>query len=334
MKLFYYQRQDKIPNFGDELNHWLWPQLQSHLFEREPETVFVGTGTLINSKLVERVQPAKKVVLFSTGAGYESPIASIPQNWEICCVRGPLSAQQLGLPAHKAIADGALLVSQLFPHSATTQTQSTPQKQDAQKQDVQRQGTQKQNVSFMPHIHYANEGGEAWERICQRAGLRYIDPRWPVEKVLTAIASSERVLAEAMHGAIVADALRVPWIPIVTGPRIYGFKWQDWCASMELFYHPYHLPALKSYRRWGRGFRSGKLAAGHWLRALLEGPGSTPHYEIFGDEGAIAQRLANIAKQAPMLSEDRIFEQRVEQLQTSFAKLCQQYAPEPAMQRF
>lgn len=317
MKLFYYQRQDNIPNFGDELNRWLWPQLQSHLFEREPETVFVGTGTLINSKLAERIRPAKKVVLFSTGAGYESPIATIPQNWEICCVRGPLSARQLGLPARRAIADGALLISQLFPKLATAQAQPTPQKR---------------GCSFMPHIHYANEGGEAWERICQRAGVQYIDPRWPVEKVLTAIASSERVLAEAMHGAIVADALRVPWIPIVTGPRIYGFKWQDWCASMELFYHPYHLPALKSYQRWGRGFRSGKLAAGHWLRALLEGPGSTPHYEIFGDEGAIAQRLANIAKQAPLLSEDRIFEQRVEQLQACFAKLCKRYAPEPAMQ--
>ena len=37
-----------------------------------------------------------------------------------------------------------------------------------------------------------------------------------------------------MHGAIVADALRVPWIPA----RLYGhfmeFKWRDWTESIEV----------------------------------------------------------------------------------------------------
>ena len=314
MKLFYYQRQDQAPNFGDELNHWLWPKLHPHLFERDQQIAFVGTGTLINDKLAERVRPAEKVVIFSTGDGYESTVEPMPGNWEICCVRGQLSARQLGLPAYKAIADGGLLVSQVFPSREASEFPG------------------KRGCSFMPHIHHANEASKDWLRICQQAGLQYIDPRWPVERVLGAIVSSERILAEAMHGAIVADALRVPWIPVVSSPRIYAFKWKDWCATMELYYHPYHLPALKSYKRRGRGFRAGKLAAGHWLRSLLEGPGSTPHYEIFGDEGAIAQRLANIAKQAPMLSQDDIFEQKVEQLQSCFEQMCQQYAPEPAMQ--
>jgi succinoglycan biosynthesis protein ExoV len=55
-----------------------------------------------------------------------------------------------------------------------------------------------------------------------------------VEEVLAQIQQTELLLAEAMHGAIVADALRVPWIAI----RLYGnfleFKWQDWTQSLKL----------------------------------------------------------------------------------------------------
>ena len=39
-----------------------------------------------------------------------------------------------------------------------------------------------------------------------------------------------------MHGAIIADTLRIPWIPISTRPSINTFKWLDWCESMELEY--------------------------------------------------------------------------------------------------
>ena len=66
----------------------------------------------------------------------------------------------------------------------------------------------------MPHIHNATAAAESWQRICQQANIRYIDPRWPIEEVLQAIGSSKLLLAEAMHGAITADALRIPWIPV------------------------------------------------------------------------------------------------------------------------
>ena len=44
-----------------------------------------------------------------------------------------------------------------------------------------------------------------------------------------------------MHGAIVADALRVPWIPVHTDTNILSFKWQDWCLSTGVEYVPNHL---------------------------------------------------------------------------------------------
>ncbi len=316
MKLFYDQQNcqqnqlsDREYTFGSSLNQWLWPQIVPELFEQNDSTVFIGTGTLINSKLPKRVTAADRVVIFSTGVGYEQPLRTILDNWDIYCVRGPLSARQLGLSEEKAIADGGLLIAQLF---------------NAE--------TQRQGCSFMPHIYHADEADDSWQRICQQANVRYIDPRWPVERVLAAIGSSERLIAEAIHGAIAADALRVPWIPIATSSRIYSFKWQDWCDSMNLFYHPYRLPSLKSYKPWDGDLRSGGMAIRHWMGATLEGPVSTHQYGLFADEAAIAQRLENIAKQSPVLSSTAVFERKLDQLQACLSKLCQQYSRSTVMQ--
>ena len=68
-----------------------------------------------------------------------------------------------------------------------------------------------------------------------------------------------------MHGAIVADALRTPWIPVVTSPRILSFKWQDWCASIGVPYQPWILLPLPDYPTYAKGLRS-SLQAG-WLWA-------------------------------------------------------------------
>jgi succinoglycan biosynthesis protein ExoV len=51
------------------------------------------------------------------------------------------------------------------------------------------------------------------------------------------------VLTEAMHGAIVADTLRVPFVPLVSSREISSFKWMDWTLSMDLPYRPIRLPA-------------------------------------------------------------------------------------------
>jgi len=37
-----------------------------------------------------------------------------------------------------------------------------------------------------------------------------------------------------MHAAIVADALRVPWISVTTTPEFLAFKWADWAASLGM----------------------------------------------------------------------------------------------------
>ncbi|MGD1855170.1 MAG: polysaccharide pyruvyl transferase family protein [Leptolyngbyaceae cyanobacterium] len=297
MKIFYYRRQDGQPNFGDELNTWLWPQMLPDFFDDDETTQFVGTGTLLNHRLPQRTADAQRLIIFSSGAGYEHPLSAIPQNWHIVCVRGPLSAQRLRLPPKQAITDGGILVRRCFSFT----------------------GSKRHTYAFMPHIHHANFAGTVWETLCEDVGIGYIDPRWSIEQVLQAIAATDVLLAEAMHGAIAADALRTAWIPVVTSPRILSFKWQDWCASIGVSYQPWRLLPLPDYPKYARGIRS-SLQAG-WLRAktqqqnLLYQPAS-----LFSQSAA--EGLNRLIKYGhPVLSTDSTLERLTMQLEEALNSL-------------
>lgn len=71
--------------------------------------------------------------------------------------------------------------------------------------------------TFVPHWESAEFG--MWETVCEPAGLTYLDPRGEAMSVIRAIAQSEFIVAESMHGAILADAFRVPWVAVSTSPR-------------------------------------------------------------------------------------------------------------------
>lgn len=219
MKLIYY----KQANFGDALNLWMWQKLIPNIFDDDSSVAFMGLGTLLNESYQRRVQKANQKIIFSTGVGY-GKILQLDSSYTIYCLRGPLSAQALQVPTELAITDGAILVRRLF-------------KGDNHK---------KNQFAYMPHYELAGEG---WNQVCKQLGFGYIDPRWSVEKVLEGISQTEILLAEAMHGAIIADALRIPWIPIVTNNTILNFKWQDWCQSLDLEYQPITIERLHHPRK-------------------------------------------------------------------------------------
>lgn len=82
-----------------------------------------------------------------------------------------------------------------------------------------------------------------WQDATARAGLHYIDPCGDVERVITDILASDLVVTEAMHGAIVADALRVPWIPVRPLQAPHRGKWLDWATALDVHLRPQALAA-------------------------------------------------------------------------------------------
>ncbi len=222
MKLFYYH--DSGGNFGDDLNAWLWPRLVPELLDDDEGTLFVAIGSILD----RRIPQGPRKVIFGTGVGY-GLLPVLNEEWRIYCVRGPLTARALGLPPSLAITDPAVLVR-------TVRAGRT---------------TKAQRISFIPHFRTparVQEVGLDLQRVCAALGIDYIDPRGDVEEVLSSIEGSGKVVAEAMHGAIVADALRIPWVAVQCFDQILNLKWWDWCRSLGMIYNPLRYAADRGAR--------------------------------------------------------------------------------------
>jgi succinoglycan biosynthesis protein ExoV len=225
LKIYYYKSAHG--NFGDDLNAWIWDALLPGFFDDNEDVRVSGIGTIITSAM----PPAKKWYVFSSGVGYGYPPASFgDSSWETLCVRGPLSAEILGLPKDKFITDGAALLNTLAEFKPLS--------------EAERKG-----VIFVPHHHALITG--QWEKVCQQAGVEFVNPQSDAKTVIQKIRNAKLVLADAMHAAIIADAMRVPWVPLITSSQINTFKWLDWTQTINLPYRPTVLgsSSLREYLR-------------------------------------------------------------------------------------
>ncbi|WP_218934755.1 polysaccharide pyruvyl transferase family protein [Rosistilla ulvae] len=201
MKLFYYCNK-KFPNFGDEINSFLWPQLFGDVFDERDEDLFIGIGTILD----QRIPALDKKIVFGAGVRSIACLPAIDETWDIRFVRGERSAAALG--NCESICDGAYCL-RLLPWPVLKK---------------------RHKVSFVPW--FLNRGLE-WKLACRKAGFHYIDPCRSVCDIIDEIRSSECIIAEAMHGAIVADCFRVPWIRIkslqhqIEAEGVTEWKWAD-----------------------------------------------------------------------------------------------------------
>src|SRR5207237_10228278 len=76
-----------------------------------------------------------------------------------------------------------------------------------------------------------------WAQAAAEAGLTFVSPEWPVAQVFGYFARAQLVVTEAMHGAIIADALRIPWVPVKISPELDEFKWRSEEHTSELQSH-------------------------------------------------------------------------------------------------
>ena len=285
MKLVFFR--GKVPNFGDELNLHVWPALLPHGFlDEDEDELFVGIGSIIGNHLPAK---SRKFVMGSGYAGYMGLPDVHDGSWDIRFVRGPNTAKTLKIDPNLSICDSAILLRAM--------------ELPAPAKNV--------GVAFMPHYESLERGN--WAEACRQAGITLIDATEPVEKVLSQIRGARLLVTEAMHGAIVADALRTPWV----GARpIYGGhhkKWLDWAGALDI---DVRLNTLKPSSvleyyigKTGRGGALGKVGR------LSASPLAGIPNRILTD--IAARHLDSMARIEPQLSSDGMIQQVTERAQSA-----------------
>jgi hypothetical protein len=210
MQLSYHQGA----NVGDAINPLIFGfYLGEEFFDDLDDVSLLGIGSIIGLKS----GLAGKKLVFSSGLGGGDPATYgaapiIGEDWDVRAVRGPLTACALNLPEQTAVVDGAYLVRDTLPRLI---------------------GSVPGRVGFIPH-HMSLGFFVDWDRVCEEAGLFFLDVRLQPLEFMERLWSCESVLSEAMHGAIFADAYGIPWMPLRLYGHINEFKWNDWWASVDL----------------------------------------------------------------------------------------------------
>ena len=291
MKLVFFR--GKVPNFGDELNLHVWPELLPPGFlDEDASELFVGIGSIIGTHLPA---DARKFVMGSGYAGYMGLPDVHDGSWDIRFVRGPRTAELLDISPDLSICDSAVLLRAM--------------ELPAPAKDV--------GIAFMPHYESLERG--MWAEACRLAGIQLIDPTEPVEKVLAQIAGARLLITEAMHGAIVADALRTPWIgarPIYSG---HHMKWLDWAGALDIDLRMHDLrpsSLLEFYiSKTGRGGGAGKAVR------ISQSPLARIPNSILTHSAA--RHLQSMAKLEPQLSRDAKIAEATERAQHAVSDFVQ-----------
>ncbi|GGC72762.1 polysaccharide pyruvyl transferase family protein [Marinobacter halophilus] len=292
MAIYFHQSYSKnrgIRNFGDDINPCLLGKIFHKSIIESDEICLIGIGTILNDRELTRVDHYKKKIVFSSGVGYGSlNLSRFDSSWDFACVRGPRSATALNLEPEKAIADGAILLSDFQSNSA-----GGPEKKYA--------------TTFIPHVESDLASGFGLKKLCDELGIHYLSPSVGSRAFMLDVERSEKVLTEAMHGAIVADALRVPWVPMKFHVH-ERFKWEDWCESMNL---PYSLAEL------GPAFWDTKQGS---FSRIKQG------WQFLKARKCKKNLRRILFSCAPMLSESAIFEDRKKALLTRVQNINDRYA--------
>lgn len=328
MQVIYYRSPSG--NFGDDLNAVLWRELLPPAAFEADDAVLLGIGSIFRDDFLSReATEGKRVFVLGSGAGTGPLPARWPEpEWSILAVRGPLTAALIGKPS-AAITDAAALLS--------VANGLMPQMSGGG------------DVVFFPH--YNSVSASRWPDICERLGFVFVDAHWSPHVILRVLGGARLVVTEAMHGAIVADTLRVPWIPVVCSPEIATFKWRDWTASLGLPYQPIEIPpssaweALKHrkirlmnpeirdagpgssdaeligdfHRRFGNGIVDSGSSNGRKLASSALRKALAAFDPLFMDRATSA--LARAAETRAYLSDERVLAERVERLQGAVVDL-------------
>lgn len=257
-------------NFGDDINPFILRRFLPKELIASKNVCIVGIGTLLNNGLLKEIDEYDKALVFCSGVGYGKHGELIGNPKLVYAgVRGPKSSNALNLKEEIAKTDAAILLY-----------------------EKKTKCTKRHRVTFIPHINTDWSSGNVMRRTCEELDINYMAPNSQLDEFIENINASDLVITEAMHGAIVADTLRVPWIPIKIHNAL-EFKWQDWTGSMKLEYAPYDLAPI--YNASNSLVSKTKTEIKHFvfkrqLKRLLATP------PILSDESVFERKLEEVLK--------------------------------------
>ncbi|GHG11580.1 polysaccharide pyruvyl transferase family protein [Paracoccus aerius] len=310
MRLYY--SVSSSGNFGDDMNEWFWDEMLTGWREAEPDVTMFGIGTILGQKILA---DHRRVLVCGSGAGYGALDGIDHGKVDVAWVRGPRTAAMIGLDRQLAITDPACMVTTMPGFS-----------------DLPRGSG---GTIFIPHRSTARLELD-WKTIGHHAGLRVVLPSNEARDVIAEIGSAGLVVTESMHGAIFADAFRVPWIPIRISNEFNDFKWHDWADSVEVQMQVQEALALPRKLWFLLRDAKARLAAGKAIKASSP-PDAVPARQAgsvpadLGDAGrrrvktmakalapvlelAIGRDLKRVSRTSPCLSREGVVANRIDRI--------------------
>lgn len=236
---FYYK--PKIKNFGDHLNEYIYKNL---FFDSQLKSNVIGIGSILTKEFLTENEIEGKNC-FVLGSGTRS-IRDIPR-FDIekgSFFRGPLTNMVATLDTNNFISDGAYVLRQIDKYKKLEHTQK------------------QYPISIIPYFRSLN--GANWSKISKEFDLNFIDPTIPngIDFFMEEVAKSKLIISEAMHGAIMADIFRIPWVrleflsSIFESLEVSTFKWKDWQYSIKLLHtHSIKADIYQSFVAQSKNFR-------------------------------------------------------------------------------
>lgn len=284
-------------NFGDALNPYIFNHFLPNFFDSDASKSFVGIGSILG---LDHVREAKKKVVFSSGYAYGTP-PIIDKSFDIFCVRGPLTCEILKINKSLAICDGAILLKYMENENVS----------------------KKYKFSFMPH--WESFLKYDWRTICSLSDIQFIDPTDNIHAIIKLIKQSEVVIAEAMHAAIVADTLNVPWIPVKAYGGINNFKWQDWTKSLSMDYKPIKISPLYNNTDFTRRVVKEKSGYPFSINSLSPFMKAYEVYQHRFKIQKVANQFIDIKKSTTYLSKENLIKDKGEQLLEKLFEIQEKY---------
>lgn len=220
---------DGHPNFGDDLTPLLLPRYGLVPHYREPRAAgLVGVGSLL-----EFLTPEFSGAIWGSGLMHDD--AHLLPAASVLAVRGPLTAERIGMRSDPAFGDPGLLVAR---HRARP--------------------TCDDRIVVVPHGHHRAHAGLAALVRAAGGGARVVNVHQRAGAAVQEIASGRAVVTTSLHGLITADSYGIPAVWTTLDPPLDGgdFKFRDYEAAVT--------PGRTRYRRFDGSQPLEELVASAW----------------------------------------------------------------------